>query len=368
MPFYIRKAISVGPLRFNISKSGIGISAGVRGLRIGSGAQGNYVHAGREGIYYRKTLPGQPIGSATAFRDLAKKIVPPSLENNDSRDAIADSDAPKVTEFESGSALRMVDATSEELLGELNAKRNRANTWPWIAGVTIAVVVGLGVSGVSSWLWTCASVIGIALTFWCYQKDEAERYMVSMYELDDDIEKPYRDLCTAFEDLAASGGAWHISSEQSAPDSRRSAGATSTIERKAILPNVGAGPIHLKTNISVPMLPVGQQNLFFLPDRILVEAPEGYGAIRYSDLSISTSKERFVESGELPKGAEVVGKTWMYVNKSGEPDQRFKDNREIPIAIYERLHLRSPSGLNEIIQLAQPENSRRLQQALRDLA
>ena len=368
MPFYIRKAISVGPLRFNVSKSGIGISAGVRGLRIGSGAQGNYIHAGRAGLYYRKTLPGQPIGSATVFKDLAEKIAPSSLERNVPNADVADLNAPEVNQFESGSALKMVDATSEELLGELNEKRTRTNTWPWVAGVTVAVVGGLGSSGSDSWVWICAAAIGLALTFWRYQKDEADRYMVSMYELDDDVEKPYRDLCAAFEELSASGGAWHISSEQGFSNARRSGGATSTVERNPILPNVGTGPIHLKTNVSVPRLPVGEQTLFFLPDRILVEAPEGYGAIRYSDLSISSSKEQFVEHEELPKGAEVVGKTWRYVNKSGEPDQRFKGNREIPIVIYERLHFRSPSGLNELIQLAQPEISGRLLRALRELA
>jgi hypothetical protein len=35
MGFYIRKAISVGPFRFNLSKSGIGVSAGIKGLRPG---------------------------------------------------------------------------------------------------------------------------------------------------------------------------------------------------------------------------------------------------------------------------------------------------------------------------------------------
>lgn len=57
MGFYLKKAINFGPLRINFSKSGIGLSFGVKGLRIGSGANGNYIHAGRKGIYYRKKLP-----------------------------------------------------------------------------------------------------------------------------------------------------------------------------------------------------------------------------------------------------------------------------------------------------------------------
>lgn len=46
MGFYIRKSVSVGPFRFNHSKSGVGVSAGIAGLRLGSGPRGNYVHRG----------------------------------------------------------------------------------------------------------------------------------------------------------------------------------------------------------------------------------------------------------------------------------------------------------------------------------
>jgi hypothetical protein len=56
MGFYIRKSKKVGPFRFNLSKSGIGTSVGVRGFRVGTGPRGKYVHAGRNGLYYRASL------------------------------------------------------------------------------------------------------------------------------------------------------------------------------------------------------------------------------------------------------------------------------------------------------------------------
>jgi hypothetical protein len=56
MTFYIRKSISAGPFRFNLSKSGIGVSTGIKGLRVGMGPRGNYIHMGRNGLYYRKTI------------------------------------------------------------------------------------------------------------------------------------------------------------------------------------------------------------------------------------------------------------------------------------------------------------------------
>ncbi len=54
MPFYIRKALKTGPVRFNLSKSGVGLSGGVTGARVGVGPKGTYVHGGRHGLYYRK--------------------------------------------------------------------------------------------------------------------------------------------------------------------------------------------------------------------------------------------------------------------------------------------------------------------------
>ncbi len=35
MGLYIRKSVRVGPFRFNLSKSGVGVSAGVKGFRVG---------------------------------------------------------------------------------------------------------------------------------------------------------------------------------------------------------------------------------------------------------------------------------------------------------------------------------------------
>lgn len=56
MGFFIKKGFNFGPLRLNLSKSGLGCSFGLKGLRVGANNKGAYVHAGRQGIYYRKSL------------------------------------------------------------------------------------------------------------------------------------------------------------------------------------------------------------------------------------------------------------------------------------------------------------------------
>jgi len=57
MGFFFRKSINVGPVRFNLSRSGVGVSTGVRGLRSGINAKGkSYVAGGRYGVYFRQNL------------------------------------------------------------------------------------------------------------------------------------------------------------------------------------------------------------------------------------------------------------------------------------------------------------------------
>src|SRR6266487_1461234 len=113
MSFFLRKSLRFGPVRFNLSKSGIGVSAGVKGLRIGAGPRGNYVYAGRGGIYYRKTL-GRPRARLTSSASTSAAS-PPVI------DTIRPTDAKL-----------FVDETAAGLLAELNQKRRRWRIWPAI--------------------------------------------------------------------------------------------------------------------------------------------------------------------------------------------------------------------------------------------
>ena len=75
MGWFLRKAFRFGPLRFNLSKSGVGISAGVKGARVGVDARGKgYVAGGRGGLYFRKRLASP--GVATSPDELPESLRP----------------------------------------------------------------------------------------------------------------------------------------------------------------------------------------------------------------------------------------------------------------------------------------------------
>ena len=126
MPFYIRKAISFGPIRFNLSKSGVGVSAGVKGLRVGSGPAGNYVHAGRHGLYYKKFFSSGKGSSGKSFNG-SNNIF--NGNTSSSGDTIIDS----------GSVLEMVDSKSSQLIDEINEKNKLFSFLP--LSILIAVLI-----------------------------------------------------------------------------------------------------------------------------------------------------------------------------------------------------------------------------------
>ena len=68
MAFYIRKAFKTGPVRLNLSRGGLGLSAGITGARVGINRRGTYVHGGRHGLYYRKYLKSGGQGSRQGKR------------------------------------------------------------------------------------------------------------------------------------------------------------------------------------------------------------------------------------------------------------------------------------------------------------
>src|SRR5689334_644949 len=66
--FSFRKSIKMGPIRLNLSKSGVGISTGVKGLRVSTGPRGTYLNAGRRGLYYRTKLDPKRLKSKPVLR------------------------------------------------------------------------------------------------------------------------------------------------------------------------------------------------------------------------------------------------------------------------------------------------------------
>jgi hypothetical protein len=262
MPFFIRKAISVGPFRFNLSKSGIGVSTGIKGLRLSVGPRGNYIFAGRHGLYYRATLPKFSGQGTTGHPSPVSPVVPFETPDSSTFDGL--------TEIASGSVLQMTDSSSAGLLKELNDKHAKVWIWPFPLLATIIAVVALAVAQFEPALTVCIGLIGGAATIVALQYDKLRKSVVLFYHLDDDMLKAYQALHTAFDRLGNCGGKWHIEAEGQTDRWKYNAGAR-TLVRRSPLQFHNEMPSWLETNISVPVIPLRNKKFYIFPDRLLVK-------------------------------------------------------------------------------------------------
>ena len=171
MPFYYRKSLSFGPVRFNLSKSGVGVSAGIRGFRIGSGPRGNYVHMGRGGLYYRATLDSP--------------TPPPSSPHYFPRTSGFDHE-PFMVEIESGETGNIVDASSRELVDELQRKRRAFPYSPFAAVLGVvgfAILLSKQLHPAFLWTWSALALAGFVVL---KILDTNRKTTVIFYELAED--------------------------------------------------------------------------------------------------------------------------------------------------------------------------------------
>lgn len=342
LPFYIRKSVAAGPFRFNFSKGGVGVSVGIKGLRIGTGPRGHYIHAGRGGLYYRATLSnaGRTRSSSSGINEQPSPHL--TFDNGDVT----------MIEIESGDVMAMRDESFGEVLDEINSKTRQtrmSSLFAWIA-IMIGGVAGLASGGPG--LLLC----GMGLPAWAIGKwfDSYRRTTVLYYDLEGDAETAYTRLAQAFDGLNGCAAKWHIKAGgavQSLTAWKRNAGASHIVDRKATtlaysLPDV------IRSNVTPPALHVGKQVMFFMPDIVLIQDGSRIGSVNYTDLNIRWQDSRFIETERVPSDARVVDHTWKHPNKSGGPDRRFKDNRQIPICLYEAMHLTSSSGVNELVEFS----------------
>lgn len=332
MGFYFRKSVKFGGLRFNSSQSGIGASVGVKELRVGN-SQGNYIHMGRDGLYYRAIIDKEKSSHHTA--------APQSPSLPQVQQPISPQSPQEELHFQdivSGDLARIVDSSSQDVVNEINAKRKKTPFWPLAillvfipaAGIPLAIIVAI----------LLASLV-----------DKKRKTTILVYDIDEGTEQEIQSFYNAFDKFVSCSSAWHVSSQASVHDKKYHAGANQVVNRSAIRVSYKT-PKHLKTNVKVPAIPVGSQTIYFFPDRILIYDKKSVGSLAYDSFSVRQKNQRFIESGIVPLDGTVVDHTWQYVNKSGEPDKRFANNRQLPVLLYSEVLFTSSSGLMELIQLS----------------
>lgn len=372
MGFYFRKSVKFGPMRLNFSKSGIGVSAGVKGARVSLGPRGTYIHAGTGGFYYSQRVGGPSVRTtiphpAPVRRQAGGQPVAPPIQEQH--------------RIESADVSRLVETTNAEMLEQINSAARQTRHAPFavlatlalsafafvaIAALTGALIaaglpdddttksVGMALAMLAG---VVVLVVGMIFSWRVHRGDELKRTTPLFYELEQAAGERFAAIQQACAALSQSARIWRVESKQPTYDWKRNAGASNLITRQPI----SAGPMrppYIATNVEVLGLRLNDSTLFFMPDFVFVRQNNRYGAVSYDALNVSFSPTRFIEDGGVPQDAQVVGSTWQYVNKNGGPDRRFNNNRQIPIAQYGLLEIGSRTGLNIHLHVSNLEAAR----------
>jgi len=334
MPFYLRKSVRLGPIRFNLSKSGIGLSGGVKGFRVGIRPNGrSYVHAGRYGLYYRKEL-----GGGRKHTDSSSPISPTQETE------CADTAYPDTVKYDSATSKELAPQSRKELIDKLN-NSYKSFRLDYLTGC-IFIILTLFVFNKNPSAVFFVALTGIAITVAVAIWETKRRTVTITYEFEDGKAAHFKQLISAFNNLASNQHVWALIDSRSVADTHEAklnAGAGNLVNRSDA--QVGEGkPPWVYTNIDVPVLKARNLTLYMMPDGIFVYDDKGVGFVEYKDISVSENTTRFIEE-KPPSDSKIVDRTWKHPNKNGGPDRRFKDNYEIPICLYGELKIQSKSGL-----------------------
>jgi len=338
MGWFLRKAIKVGPLRLNLSKSGLGVSAVVKGFRVSRGPRGTHLFAGRHGLYFRERLDGP--GSARG----REERLPPGLGDTDMR------------EIRTADVARLIGPDSKAFIRALMERHQRVALFPVVLLLGVAafsVAAALALSA-SAWWWLAFACIvsGTYAGGWFVHERDLERKTIQVdYEMDSGERTVWSELERALLAIGACRRVWQRTAERQVRERKYHAGASSVIRRDSVRIR-RATPPYFKSNVPLVAMHVRGQTLYWTPRYVLVYQGSRVGLVRYRDVEVSLETTRFVEEEGVPGDARVVDRTWRYVNKSGGPDRRFSNNSEIPVCLYSEATLRSSAGLHVELMLS----------------
>jgi hypothetical protein len=196
--------------------------------------------------------------------------------------------------------------------------------------------------------------------------DRYRRSIRIKYELEGTAKIIAKTLAETFDDVAQCIRTWSVQTQQQTSDWKRNAGATVLEERERIYLK-HKRPRCIRGEVTFPAVITKQQELYFLPDAILVVKGRATAALAYQELQFENVLVSFRETEHVPSDATVTGQTWRFVSKAGGPDRRFKNNSQIPICRYGEMRFGSDSGLKCLVQYSKASATDRFGKAIRIL-
>ena len=193
-------------------------------------------------------------------------------------------------------------------------------------------------------------LLGVALLVpvpgvFAHRKNREKRTTELVYDLSAPATAQQQALEDSFGRLTQSQIVWKLDSQCAISDWKRNAGAAYNVKREQISIR-RAVPPRVESNLVPMCIDLGKLKMFFLPDQVLYWQRGMFASIAYKDLKFEAGATRFIEESVQSSDSKQVGSTWRYVRKDGGPDQRFNNNRQLPVMLYGVVTAASSGGLN----------------------
>lgn len=330
MGFRFRKSIKLGGgFKINLSKSGVGYSWGTKGFR--------YTKKSTGGSRTTVSIPGTGISWSSDSKKKRK-----SNKNSVTYDVPSHEFTPTAQTYDTKSIENGVasDMVSDGLQDMLALASNVLKTYKWIRrGFWVALFFGIGYR----------FMLVVALALFVYSLYYKNSYAINLdYTIDDDMKETIEKRMGHFVKITECEKVWRIIESSKVVDKKYSSGASNLIKRTECKTSDKI-KFPFKTSEKVASFIMGNESIIFLPDKLFIIQGNKFGALNYEDIEFEISGTRFIETEDVPGDAKIVDYTWEYVNKSGGPDKRFQNNKQIPVCNYGEIRMKSSSGLNTVL-------------------
>lgn len=358
MPFYFRKAINLGLLRLNLSKTGIGVSGGVTGFRIGVNSKGRtYIHAGRGGLYYHSSLP---LSAANKTSDAE----PRNSKNHVSRGPLITHGSPPTRGIDGDLLSRMAKAINHRSF------LPHATILALLAIAMLAIVIPNGYDNplaLVAALISGAIILCTPFLIWVSAKQAADTRVSLTYSLDKQSASQWHDFCQVLIAIQASG-IKVLQGAATVANPKYHGGENRVLETDHPRINVDHRIRNVSCNIATPAIEsVSGATYIFFPNFMVCKFGTSLIQIKYDELSIETGNTR-ISQYNAPRDANVVGQTWQFVNKDGSLDRRFKDNPQLLIVEYATIRITTAAGMDHVLFILSESLAGRFVNHLKHLA
>ncbi len=355
MALKFRKRMRLFPgFYLNLSKSGMSATVGLRGFNVNVGKNGTYLNTGipGTGLYDRQRIGGGASASSTPALHPQPTPTPQAV-------------IPEGTEIKSFEPELI---TSEGLFGLkesiINAQKEKADLLveskkaakskvlaQILMGFSYALIFGFFVPKIRE---NAKQKAQAALD----AKEEYENFKLDIeMNLDPSMQKDYLILKKSFEDLLKIDTIWDVTSASEVNRAATRSAAGTAVMRTKVIFSKGSLDYIATPFEALKFHNANGGDIFLYPGFMVMVGRNStdFALIDFRDLEVEHNGVKFLETDRIPKDTKVIGRTWKYVNKNGQPDRRFKENPEIPIVHYYELTLKTHKGLHESYSFSNPE-------------